>query len=367
MFTLQKNIFQQKLSLASHFCLARTSSIPSLQGGMLKITKNKLEIITTNLNEFFYTNIKISTDEERTIIVDIKKIVEFLNFLPYEKINLNIDEKKITIESDKTRASFVLIPNTDFPPLPKIEGTETQLTKDFVKEKLSLVLFAAAKDETRPILTGINFLSKEKQNQIVATDGFRLSLISYEGGDDFSSMIISAAVLSEVLRLTQGDKELKILFSHEKKIVKLTVDDIDIYSRIIEGDFPPFEKVIPTDYKTRIILNREEFLRSIKMVAVFARDYSNVVVFDIKKDGFYLRPKTKEEKDTVIYQEGEFEGESQKIAFNYKFVLDFLSNIKGEKVVIEIIQPNAPAVFKSLEQKDFLHVIMPIRMEEEIS
>lgn len=365
MFTIQKDLFQEKLSLASRFSLSKISSIPSLQGGMLKISKNKLEIITTNLNEFFYTQIKIEANKEKKIVVDVKKIVEFLSFLSSEKIDIEIDDKKMIINNNRTKASFNLIPAEDFPSLPKIEGKESRFDKGFIKEKLPLVLFASAKDETRPILTGINFLTKEGQRYVVATDGFRLSLISETEKDLFPSIIISANVLSEILRLVGDEEEIKILFSDEKKIIKLTVDDINIYSRVIEGDFPPFEKVVPTDYKTRAVLDREEFLRNIKMASVFARDYSNIVVFDIKKDGFYISPRTKDEKGTVVFQEGEVEGEEQKIAFNYKFVLDFLTNIKSKQVIFEMNQPNAPSVFKSPDEKSFIHIIMPIRTEEE--
>lgn len=334
---------------------------------MLKISKNKLEIITTNLNEFFYTKIGIETDKENEVVVDIKKIVDFLSFLSSDKINIHTDDKKLVIENGKTKASFNLISTADFPSLPKIDGKESKLDKNFIKEKLPLVLFAAAKDEARPILTGVNFLTKEGQRQVVATDGFRLSLISEKKKDLFPSIIISASVLTEALRLVGENEEIKILFSDEKKIIKLTIGDADIYSRTIEGDFPPFEKVVPTDYKTRAVLNKEEFLRNIKMASVFARDHSNIVVFDIKKDGFYISPKTKDEKETVIYQEGEVEGDQQKIAFNYKFVLDFLTNIKGEMVVFEMGQPNDPGVFKGKDQKDFFHIIMPIRTEEDSS
>jgi DNA polymerase-3 subunit beta len=292
-------------------------------------------------------------------------MVEFLSLLSSERTNIYIDDKKLVIESNKTRASFNLIPATDFPSLPKVDGKEGKFSKDFIRQGLPLVLFAAAKDETRPILTGINFLTKGEQKHVVATDGFRLSLISEEKKDFFPSIIIPAGVLAEVLRLVGEGEEIKILFSDEKKIIKLIIGDIDIYSRAIEGDFPPFEKVIPTDYKTRVVLDREEFLRNIKLASIFARDYSNIVVFDIKKDGFYISPKTKDEKGTVIYQEAGVEGEEQKIAFNYKFILDFLNNIKSKGVVFEMNQPNSPGVFKSQDQKDFLHVIMPIRTEEE--
>lgn len=129
MFTIQKDLFQKKLSLASRFSLSKISSIPSLQGGMLKISKNSLEIITTNLNEFFYTKIKIETNKEKKVVVDIKKIVDFLSFLSLDKISVYTDDKKLVIESNKTKASFNLISTADFPSLPKIEGKESKLDK----------------------------------------------------------------------------------------------------------------------------------------------------------------------------------------------------------------------------------------------
>jgi DNA polymerase-3 subunit beta len=364
MLTIPKSVFQEKLFLASRFVLSKISSIPSLQGGMIKINKNKIEIISTNLNEFFYTNIKITSEKEESFVIDIKKIVEFVSFLPSEKIMIQTRKNDLIIESEKTKASFPFISSTDFPSLPKIEGKESKFSNDFLKNKLPLVLFAAAKDETRPVLTGINFLNKDNQQYVVATDGFRLSLVSEAKKEDFPSALVPSTVLAEILKIAGEKKEIKTLFSNEKKIIKFTIDDIEIYSRTIEGGFPPFEKVVPTDNKTKIVLDSEEFLRNIRMASVFARDYSNIVVLEIKKDGLYIRPKTKDEKETVMYQEGEVEGIEQKAAFNYKFILDFLANTKSKQVVFEMAHPNAPGVFKSKDQKEFLHIIMPIRTEE---
>jgi DNA polymerase-3 subunit beta len=370
-FSILKEIIQEKLSFASQFCLSKTSTISSLQGAMIKINKNKMEIITTNLNDFFYTQVKIDSKEKKEIVVDIKKIVEFLSFLPQGKIEIEIQEKKIIIKNDKTQGSFSLLPSADFPSLPKIEGKSFYLSQDFFNKILPMVLFAAAKDESRPVLTGINFLTRENKTYIVATDGFRLSLFTKEKDEKIPPMVVSANLLNQINKLIKDSqkKEIELIFSDENKIIQIGLGDNQtfILSRVIEGEFPPFEKVVPTGYKTRLSLDKEELLRNIKLVSVFARDLSNIVFFEIKEDGLYLKPKIKEKEGTVVYQEGRMEGEEQTIAFNYKFILDFLVNVEGKEVFFEMGQPNTPAVFKSDQHKNLLHIIMPIRTEEETS
>lgn len=368
-FILLKELLQEKLSIALRFSLSKTSSIPSLQGGMLKLDKSELEIITTNLNDFFYTKIKTSTVEEKTIALDIKKIVEFLSFLTPGRIEVEIKDNFFSIKNEKTRGVFRLIPTDDFPTISISEGKEYSLESGFIEKTFPSILFAAAKDEARPILTGVNFSVKNGVRYIASTDGFRLSLVKSTEKRDFPSVTISANVLGEVLKLSEDKEDNKVVisFSEKEKMTVFKVGDNKIFSRVIEGDFPPFEKIIPTEYKTKIILDKEEFLRNIKLSSIFARDFSNIIVFEIKKDGLYIKPKTKEEVGTTTHQEGEFDGEEQRIAFNYKFILDFLNNTKGKEVIFEMTTSNSPGVFKIEEDKDFTHIIMPVRTEEETS
>lgn len=367
-FTINKEIFQEKLVFSSRFSSSKTPTFSGLQGALLKISKNKLEIITTNLDDFFYTQIEIKNEEKKEAVIDLKKIIEFLNFLPSQEIEIELQEKKMIIRSGKTTGCFNLTSSVDFPPLPKVEGKKFFFEKKIFLEKLPLIIFSAAKNETRPVLTGVNFLTKADNQYIVATDGFRLSLFVEEKKEEIPSMIVSALLLEEIIRLIKGeDKKIEVIFSSESKIIRVGFEEgkTFIFSRAIEGEFPPFERVIPTDWKTRMTINREEFLRNIKLISVFARDYSNIVFFEIKKDGLYLKPKTKEQLGTVVFQEGKVEGEEQRIAFNYKFILDFLVNVGGKEIIFEMNQPNTPGVFKTDLYQNFLHIIMPIRIEEE--
>lgn len=366
--SIPKNEFLEKLSIASHFTLTKLSSIPSLQGALLKFGKNKIEIITTNLNEFFHTEIKTEAAEEKNIGIDIKKIVEFLSLLPSVKINIEIKENVFIIESNKTKGKFNLIKPDDFPKLPEAKGKKYLIKKSFLEKKLPLVLFATAKDETRPILTGVYFSTSNDKKYIVGTDGFRLSLLTDSQKEIFPNITVSANVLNELLKLKEeGDDEVEMIFSEKEKIVKYKIGSVEIYSRILEGDYPPFEKVIPAEYKTKVILDRDEFLKNIKLSAIFAREFSNIIIFEIKKDGVYIRPRVGENEGSEVFQESEVEGEEQKIAFNYKFILDFLNNTKAKKIIFEMSQANAPSVFKEEGNNAFIHVIMPVRTDEEIT
>lgn len=369
-FSVLKEIFQEKLSLACRFYLSKTSSSTTLflYGGKLEIKEKKLKIVTTNLNDFFCATIEIESNKEKEAIVDIKKIVEFLSFLPPGKIEVEISDKELIVRSNKTEGVFNLSPAADFPSFPKTEGKKIYFNKKILKEKLPLILFAASKDESRPILTGVNFSSKDDKQYMVATDGFRLSLFFEKKEEEIPPIIISSFLLKEINKMLKDDKEdVEMFFSSENKTIQIELknNQISVASQIIDGEFPPFEKVLPKEWRTRIILEKEEFLRNMRLVSVFARDYSNIVFFEIKKDGLYLYPKTKEGGRANVYQEGKMEGESQKIAFNYKFILDFLTNVGGEKVVFEMTHPNAPATFKTDLYDNFLHIIMPIRTEDE--
>jgi DNA polymerase-3 subunit beta len=358
--TINNKTLVDKLTRASKFTLTRLSSVPSLHGGRISLKNNKLEITTTNLNDFYHTTIPLESKEEFSIVVDIKKIIEFLNLLPAGDIEFEIEKTSLIIKKDKTNGTFELIAGADFPTLPNVTGKEFDFKKNFLTKNLPLVLFSVSRDESRPILTGVNFLTRENTQYVVSTDGFRLSLIQEKAEQELPAVTISAQILSEIMSF---GKETKLTISEEEKTASFQTEDDIIVTRLIEGEFPPFERVIPQNNKTSIVLDTDELSRNIKLASVFARDFSSIVVLDVKKDGLYIRPKIKNEKGTVVYQEGMVVGEEQKIAFNYKFILDFLSAIKSKKIIFEMNAPNAPGVFRTEDNKSYIHIIMPIRAD----
>lgn len=166
------------------------------------------------------------------------------------------------------------------------------------------------------------------------------------------------------MRFVDDDEETEMSYLEKERIVYFKVGDKEFYTRMIEGDFPPYEKVIPEDRKTTVVVDREELLQNVKLASVFARDFSSIVIFDFKKGGLSIRPKTDQDGDNTTYQDVEMDGEDQKVAFNFKFLTDFLSNVSTKKVNVEILRSDAPVAFRLPDNKDFLHIIMPVRVQE---
>ncbi len=363
-FILDKGVFLEKLALASRFTSSKLSSTTTVQGVLLNNKGGELEIRATNLTAYYNTIIKNQEKQKTEALIEPKKIGEFLSLLPPGKITINLEEKQITITKDKTQGSFPLWEAKDFPLPPEMNGEKEQKIKtDWLIKNLPLVLFSTSPDETRPALTGVNFLTQEEELVLVSTDGFRLSLVKTKNNQKFSPMLVPADFLNEVFRFIKEEKELGLTLSDKEKTIRLSIGDNQFYSRLIEGEFPPYEKVLPAEKKTTIIADREELLKNVKIISVFARDFSNIVICEFKKDGIYLTPKVDGGEKSSAYQEAEVEGEQQKVAFNFKFLIDFLGHVTAKKIAIELLRPDAPVVFKSEGNKEFLHIIMPVRIQ----
>jgi len=362
--TLLKDVFLERLILVSRFTSTKLSSTVSLQGIYLKGEKNLIHFYSTNLNFFCHSTLKTEDSSQFELVIEPRKIIEFLSLLEAGKIEIEVKEKEIIISQGKTKGDFPLFSKNDFPLPPKINEEKQKIKASFLKETLPLVLFSTSSDETRPILTGVNFVSQGEEIQLVATDGFRLSLLTVKKEMSFPSSVIPGAFLVEILKMIKEEKEVSFSYSNEERLIVFYLGDHELYSRLIEGDYPPYEKVIPSEKKTTVVLNREEFLRKVKLTSIFAREFSNVIILKTEKGEVQLTPKTGEGKENVDYLEAEITGEPQKIAFNFKFLIDFLNNVNSKKIVIELLRSDAPAVFRAENLKDFLHIIMPVRIQE---
>ncbi len=361
---LKRDQFLEKLQLASHFTSNKLSASQALQNILLKAESGKLHIYSTNLNTYFHAKLTLKEDYSFQVLIDPKKVIEFLTFVAPGAVTLEVKEKQITIISEKSKGNFATAAATDFPLPPEMGEKGHKLESTFLIKNLPFLLFTASRDESRPVLTGINFLNAENELLMVATDGFRLSLVKEKNAPEIPSMIIPAEFLDEVVKHLKTDKEALFTYSDKEKLVKFGIGDDEFYSRLIEGDFPPFEKVLLTESVTQVTLDKAEFLRNVKLISIFARDFSNVVVCEFKKDGLYIKPKKEANEENSSFQEMEMKGDEQKVAFNFRYLLDLLNHIEDKNINIEILRSDAPVAFKLAKNPNFLHIIMPVRIQE---
>ncbi|NMB84006.1 DNA polymerase III subunit beta [Candidatus Roizmanbacteria bacterium] len=359
---LEKNSFIKKVSLASHFCSGKISTSPSLQGVLMKGNKDRIDFYSSNLNNFFHTSLKTSIEKEFSILVEPKKIIEYLNYLPESKVEFEVGEKQLMVSSGKNKGTFPIMDYSDFPLPPEIKDKKQKIKTKFLKDNLPMIIFSTAHDESRPSLTGINFITNDDLT-MVTTDGFRLSLVKTEKQADWPSFIIPAVFFDEVYKIISEEESVDFTYSSDEKLIYLQVGENDFYSRLIDGEFPPFERVIPEKTVTKVILDKEEFLRGVKQVSVFARELSSVILLNFSKEGLIIKPKSEEGKNET-FVETKMEGDEQKIAFNYKFLTDFLTRVVEKNIMVEILRPDAPVVFKIKGRDNYLHLIMPVRIQE---
>ena len=351
------------MSLASRFTSSRLSSLSIIQGILLQGETNKLHFFSTNLSSYFHTFIKTNIENKFKLVIEPKKILEFVSLLPAGNLEIEIKEKQVTINLGKTKGVFPVLESKEFPLPPNITEKGQKIKANLLVNNLPLVLFASSSDESRPVLTGVKFLSQDEELTMVATDGFRLSLVKIKKEFDLPAVILPGDFLNEVARFIKNE-EVYFNYSPQEKAVSFKIEDSDFYSRLIEGEYPPFERVIPSEKKTTIKLDKEEFLRNIKIISVFARDLSNIVIIQTNKNGIQIRPKNDRVNEDMAFQEAEIKGEEQKIAFNFKFLLDLLNHLPAKELIIELLRSDAPAIFKTDDNPNFLHIIMPVRIQE---
>jgi len=363
-----KEIILEIVTLASRFTSNKIATAPTLQGVYLTSKKktgeeNMLHIYASDLSSFFHTKIKTSIEGEVDIVIEPKKIIEFVGLLEPGPIILELKEKTLTVAQGKKKGAFSLMPAADFPVPPIIEEKEQMVKVAFLAKYLPLVLFSASTDEARPVLTGINFVTGEADMMMVSTDGFRLTIVKTKKEIDVPSIIIPGGFLSEILQAVKGEKEIGFSYSSKEKLVRVRSGPHEFFSRLIDGEFPPYERVLPVEKKSEAIVDTNEIVRNIKLISVFAREYSNIVLLELKKDELVCRPKVEGASENVAQTEIELKGDEQTIAFNYRFLLDFLNHSESKRTIIEVLRPDAPVVFKMEGNTDFLHIIMPVRIQ----
>lgn len=349
------------MNTAQKFISSKISSMQTIKGCFVEIDNKKIILKTTNLNDFFVTFWPIEEEGTEKVLFDVKKMTEVMGLLEDTEVVLEVEKEKCVLRQGKTVLQFPTFPQDEFPEEPQMEkGDPISLGE---ANNLSKVTFAASQDETRPVLTGVFFSSFEEKGVLVATDGFRLSLLK-TGQAAYSDFILSAGSLSEAIALTKDEKKPEYMYAAKEKLFLVKTEDSRQYTRTIEGEFPAFSKVIPAETATNIKVQRSALQKAIKLVSVFAREQGDVIIWDVKDGEIGLSPKKSTAQAQTVVVAEEVSGPSVKIAFNYKYVLDFLGHCETDEITIGLNQSMSPAVFAEAGNEVFLHVIMPLRTEE---
>ncbi|MFV1917093.1 MAG: DNA polymerase III subunit beta [Patescibacteria group bacterium] len=366
-----QNNFSEALNISSRIASNR-AQLPVLANVLLTAKKNKLQVAATNLEISVSISLGAKIEKQGELTVPARVITDLVSNLSDGPLHLSSEKEQLEISAQNFSSKISGMNASDFPAVPHEVGKGVMKlpAKEFI-EALSQVLFAASIDETRPVLTGVLFIFSGSKLSLIATDGFRLSekTISTAASKRLkgSKIILPKSALSEMSRLINKDDNIGFSYKSSDNQAAFGIDSTVLASRIIEGEFPDFEKIIPKESKLNVKVDKEEFLRAVKLASVFARDAANVVKLEIGRDSIGVEAESSQSGSQKAKVDAKVEGSSGKelkIAFNFRFLEDFLNIAKGEDIQIELSSSNSPGVFTDPKDPDFLHLIMPVRTQD---
>lgn len=343
------------------------AQIPIFSNILIEANKEGFFLSVSDLEIGVRVKIPAKIEEEGATTVSAKHFLEIINSLPKDKVVFSLKDGSLSITSRGNKISMQTISPEEFPDLFSKKSEEKISFKEGEFKKIfSKLVFSVSQDESRPILMGVLLSQKDGQTDFVATDGYRLSFEKIKKTlfeADNQKLILSSKLINETLLLRDED-EISLFVLREANQVMIKSREVLLVGRMIEGDFPNYERVVPSSYKTRITLDRESFMQSVKLSSVFARESANIIRLKIEDGALNLSSRASGVGEGETKLEVDQEGENNEIAFNVKFVLDFLKNVNAKEIVFEMNSALDSGVFKPVSEKEYLHVIMPVRVQE---
>lgn len=366
---LQENL-SKSVSVAQRFVQSR-SNLPVLQNILISANSNVLKLTATNIDTVVEVKVPAKINKEGSLAIPAKLFNDYLQVLSPGKIMLDQVDKGLFVSREDNNANFSGIDPEEYPVPPVFEETEKfKLTTKQLNQINSFVTFASSNEEARPVLSAILFLFKDKQIEVVATDGYRLSRLVLENNQEkikTENLLIPVKVFLEVVKLTKDYNQEKVVvgYSEKQKSIVFNLDTVTVQSKLIEGNFPPYEKILPEKVENTIIINRHELQDAVKAAALFAQQSGNIIRWSIKEGSLSISANASNvgKQESAVSAETGNISEDLNIAFNSRYLQDVLNHLDSEEIEIGVNQPLMPVVFKQ-KGLPFEHVIMPVRTND---
>jgi DNA polymerase-3 subunit beta len=349
----------------------RKNTIPILANVLIEADGDRIKLLATDLEVGLRSTCAASIAKGGSLTLPAKKLFEVIKALPETDIRIEENKNGVKVAADRFDSRMQTLPREDFPSLPDASGTFTAtLPRDVLKQMVSKTQFAITGEDTRYFLNGALFIQRGDAMSLVSTDGHRLALITVErekgtgrAGDDEERVILPRKTLLELGRLlAEGEGDIR--YERGENHLFFEVGGRLLISRMIDGQFPAFERVIPKSNDKRVEFDRDRLTSAVKRVALLSNERSRAVKFAIDKGKVEIAsssPEFGEAKEQIVV---EYDGSPVTICFNAQYVLDFLGVVETDSVALEFKDEMSQAVMKPVgaEGYDYTYVIMPMRV-----
>lgn len=337
-------------------------TLPILSNILIKTVGTRLSIAATNLDIAITHLIGSKVESEGSITVPARLMVDFVASLPDGTINVELEGNKLHIEMDHYNSSINGTSAEDFPVMPAIDnGKKWTLPSGDLKTALSQVLSAASSDESRAVLTGVYLHASDNKLFLVSTDSYRLAEKTLDAKVSDTSLLVPASALQDLLRLLD-ESEQNVQITHDDQQVQFKVGDIELVARLIEGNYPDYQKLIPSEFAQTALLSKTELTNITKVSSLFARESAGSVTLELdeKKQEVSIRSVASQLGENTATAPAKVVGNGS-ITLNSRYILDAMNALDGSEINIGFNEKLEPCVLTSPEHKDYLHIIMPLK------
>ncbi len=370
--SLQENL-KQAVSIVSHIA-GKNQNLPILNNIKIEAKDGNVSFIATDLEIGIVHKIRGKIEKEGSYTVDAKLIYDYISLLPVnKKIKIEKDDSFLNIESESYKTKIKGIEAEEYPLIPEFKNnlSWTINAKD-LRQSLSQVVFAVSNSDTRIELTGVLFAFKDNSLTLAATDSHRLTekIIKAKQNKnkkiEIGNIIVPARALQELLRilsnLNEGEgQEIEVHINDNQ--IMFIINQTELVSRLIEGQFPDYKQIIPTNHKTKAIASRNELIRAVKASSLFSQDKICDISLDFPKNQnkILVSAVSAQKGESIAEVEAILSGNDNGVAINYRYLLDGLNNIDAENIIIEIIDSNTPCLIKPENDNNYIYIVMPIK------
>ena len=356
----------------------KSLTLPILNNVLLEASGNFLNLSTTNLETGINYWSLAKVEKKGKLTVPVKIFSSFISSLPEESLILEEKNKILYIKGKQFKAQIKGLTPEEFPIIPKINSDNFIEIENFpFCDGLSQIVDFAAISQVRPELAGIYFSFQKDKVIVAATDSFRLAekTIFYKETPNIIKdtseeyvFILPQKTTRELLSIFGENKgKIKIYFSPNQVLFESSTPEtshpqIQLISRLIEGEYPAYQEIIPKKYETRLILKKNEFLNQLRAASLFSGKTNEVkLITDRKKQGLGVFAQNPEFGEQKSYLYGKVEGKEVETSFNYRFLIDGVSNIKTKDLIFELNGEEGPAMLKPVGDASYIYVVMPIK------
>ena len=352
--------------------VASKTTMPILEGILIQTNDDEIKLTTYDLEIGIEYTMKCEIKEQGSTVVNAMMFTEIIRKLPDSEINISVNENNLLIiECEGSLYKLATMNPDEFPELPKIEVENSiTLEQSALKNMIRKTIFAVSSDENRPIFSGCLFEIKNNKLNVVAIDGFRLALRTINlpvAVNDFKA-VIPAKTLNEVIKIISDSfEDIKIGVSKNQALFEM--ENCKLVTRILDGEFLNYSSVIPDNWQTRVRVNRDSLLNSFERISLISsssiekeKKYPVKVSVDIGKMTISCTNQTGDAKEDVYIST---EGKYLEAGFNPKYFLDCLKAVEDEEVFVEFGSNISPCLVKSVDNSDYIYMILPIRLKND--